>query len=65
MDAPDPKSFRAAGEEKPESLGSEILAMLRHNKKWWMIPILIVLLLFSVLLILSHTAAAPFIYTLF
>lgn len=39
--------------------------MLRHNKKWWMIPIIAVLLLFGVLLILGTTGAAPFIYTLF
>ena len=62
---PDPDSFRQAGEEKPISLGREIVEMLRHNKKYWMIPMLIVLLLFGVILILGATSAAPFIYTLF
>ncbi len=38
---------------------------LRENKKWWLLPILIVLLLFGMLVFLSGTAAAPFIYTLF
>ena len=59
------KSFEQAGDEKPASLVGEVIGMLRHNKKYWMIPILIVLLLFAVLLILGGTGAAPFIYTLF
>ena len=59
------QSFQKAAGEKPPSLGREIVDMLRHNKKWWMIPIIAVLLLFGVLLILGSTGAAPFIYTLF
>jgi hypothetical protein len=60
-----PKSFNDAAAEAPPSLGREIVDMLRHNKKWWMIPIIAVLLLFGVLLILGGTGMAPFIYTLF
>ena len=59
------KSFQQAADEKPVSLGREIVEMLKHNKKYWMIPIIIVLLLFGLLLILGTTGAAPFIYTLF
>lgn len=58
-------SFRDAGNAKPASLGRELWEMLWQNKKFWMIPILIILLLFGVVLILSTTSAAPFIYTLF
>ncbi len=64
-DAPDPKTFQQAGEEKPASLGREVIAMLRHNKKYWMIPIIVILALFAAILILGATSAAPFIYTLF
>jgi hypothetical protein len=46
----------------PTLLG-ELWDFLRHNKKWWLLPILIVLLLFGVLIFLSGTGAAPFIYT--
>jgi hypothetical protein len=59
------KSFNDAADKAPPSLGREIVDMLRHNKKWWMIPIIAVLLLFGVLLILGGTGMAPFIYTLF
>ncbi len=59
------KSFREAGESKELSLWQEIAQMLRHNKKYWMIPLIVILLAFGVLLILGATSAAPFIYTLF
>jgi hypothetical protein len=38
---------------------------LLNNKKWWLTPIILVLLLFGLLIVLSGSAAAPFIYTLF
>jgi len=59
------KSFSEAANEAPPSLGREIIEMLRYNKKWWMIPIIAVLLLFGMLLILGGTGMAPWIYTLF
>lgn len=43
----------------------EFISFLGDNKKWWLAPILIVLLLFGILIILAGTGAAPFIYTLF
>lgn len=47
------------------SLFKEFIQMLKHNKKYWMIPLVLMLLGFGVLLILGSTGAAPFIYTLF
>lgn len=44
---------------------SELWDFLRHNKKWWLLPIVTILLLFGLLVLLSGSAAAPFIYTLF
>ena len=44
----------------------EFWEFLRTRKKYWLLPILIVLLLFGGLLILSQgSAIAPFIYTIF
>lgn len=43
----------------------ELWYFVRENKKWWLVPILIVLLGFGLLVLASGTAAAPFIYTLF
>ena len=39
--------------------------MLKQNKKYWLIPLLIILLLFGALIALGSSAAAPFVYTLF
>ncbi len=44
----------------------EFWDFLKVRKKYWLIPILIVLVLFGSLIVLSQgTAVAPFIYTIF
>ncbi len=44
----------------------EFWGFLRVRKKFWLLPILIVLVLFGGLIVLSQgSAVAPFIYTLF
>lgn len=44
----------------------DLWAFLRVRKKFWLAPIVIVLLLLGVLIVLSQgSAVAPFIYTLF
>ena len=53
-----------AGQSQP-GLAAELLSFLLHNKKWWLAPILVVLLLLGFLVVLAGTGAAPFIYTLF
>lgn len=43
----------------------EFLAFLMENKKWWLLPLVFVLLGLAGLIFLSGTAVAPFVYTLF
>tara|TARA_B100001167_G_C16695799_1_gene269252 strand:+ start:547 stop:696 length:150 start_codon:yes stop_codon:yes gene_type:complete len=44
----------------------EFFEFLKIRKKYWLIPILIVLVLFGSLIVLSQgSAIAPFIYTIF
>ncbi len=57
--------FERLGQEKPLSLTGEFFLFIRENKAWWMIPIVLVLGLIGLLVALSSTGAAPFIYTLF
>jgi hypothetical protein len=52
-------------EARNTSLGRELVGFLGKNKKWWLAPILVVFLGIGVLVLLSTTAAAPFIYTFF
>ncbi len=47
-------------------IAGNVLAFLLSNKRWWMVPMIVVLFLFGVLFILAQSSAiAPFIYTLF
>ena len=59
------QDFRSQGERRRSSLLGEIVGFLAHNKKWWLLPIVLVLLVLGLLVVLGGTAAAPFIYTLF
>ena len=47
-------------------LGGELWAFMRVRKKWWLLPILVVMVLVGVLLVFAQTSVlAPFIYTIF
>ena len=44
----------------------DLWKFLRARKKWWLLPVILVLLVIGALLILtSGTAVAPFVYTFF
>lgn len=48
------------------SIISELWTFMRARKKFWLVPIVIMMLAFGTLLILAQsTAVAPFIYTIF
>lgn len=48
------------------SMLAEIWSLLRDRKKFWLLPIIVVLLVFGALLVFAQTSAlAPFIYTVF
>lgn len=56
---------RAASQPQRTGMLSEFTYFLKTSKKWWLLPIVIILIGFGVIIFLSSTAAAPFIYTLF
>jgi Family of unknown function (DUF5989) len=44
----------------------ELFAYMGARKKWWLLPVLLMLLIFGGLLVLAQgSAVAPFIYTVF
>ena len=52
--------------KKMLSFVSELWTFLKVRKKFWLLPVLLVLALFGGLIVLSQgSAIAPFIYTLF
>ena len=52
---------RKAAEQSPGLL-REFAEFVVHNKKWWLIPILLALAVLGLFVFLSNTAVAPFIY---
>lgn len=48
------------------SILGEMWRFIRQNRKFWLVPVIVVLLVLGLLLILTEgSAIAPFIYTLF
>ena len=65
MNSPTPNEFERAGdEERDRGFVVEFWQFLRHNKKWWLAPIVVVLLTLGLLILLAGSPAAPFIYPL-
>ena len=61
-DAPD---FAHQAEHASPGLARELWDLLRYNKKWWLLPILFVLLIAALAIMVGGTVFAPFIYPLF
>ena len=57
--------FAEQAEQPSPGIVREFIDFLRYNKKWWLTPIVVVLLLIGMLIVLAAGPAAPFIYTLF
>lgn len=57
--------FLEQARRRRPALIQEFWQLLRDHKKWWLTPIVIALLVLSLFALLSTSAAAPFIYTLF
>ena len=53
-------------EEKNYGIVRELWEFLKVNKKWWLLPIIILLVLVGALIIVGQSSViSPFIYTLF
>jgi hypothetical protein len=61
---PSDQFLKQARRSRP-SLISEFWRLLRDHRKWWLAPVVIALLVLCLFALLSTSAAAPFIYTLF
>ena len=61
----DHKAFEEAAGRQSPGMAREFIGFLSQNKKWWLAPIIVVMLLLGLLVFLGGTGVAPFIYTLF
>jgi len=62
---PQVNEFEQHAEQPQQGIVGEFVDFLRYNKKWWLTPIILVLLGVGALVFLGGSGAAPFIYTLF
>jgi len=56
---------KAADSHSGGSFLGDFWAFVKTNKKWWLVPIIVLFLGFALLVLLSSTGLAPFIYTIF
>ena len=59
------KTFEDLSDEAPQSFVKEVWYLLVSDRRWWLAPIVLALLILGALVMLSGTGVAPFIYTLF
>jgi hypothetical protein len=52
-------------DERNVGLVRELFELILHNKKWWLAPVILALLVIGALAVLGSSALAPFIYPLF
>ena len=63
---PDPSSLLDENDEASDSLLGEFFLFLKEEKKWWLAPLMIVLITLGAVIIFAESSAlAPFIYTIF
>ncbi|HLJ07386.1 MAG TPA: DUF5989 family protein [Acidimicrobiia bacterium] len=61
----DTDDFEREAARRRTSFAAELWDFMRHNKKWWLTPIILILVLMAVLVVLGGSGAAPFLYPLF
>lgn len=61
----DRSNFEGLADQPDPGLLADLVDFLKHNKKWWLAPILVMLALLGVLIAMASTSWTPFIYTLF
>ena len=57
--------FAEAGRQKRPGIVREFWDFLKHNKKWWLLPILVILLAIGLLVVLAGTGVGAWMYTVF
>jgi hypothetical protein len=61
----DKNEFSRKAEGKGRGPVAEFFVFVANNKKWWLTPIILALVLVGVLAVLGGSGVAPFIYSLF
>lgn len=57
--------LESLSENESQSLITEFVAFLGSNKKWWLTPVIIAIILLSILVMFGGSSLAPLIYPFF
>lgn len=58
-------AFEQQAQRQAPGLLAEFVDFLRHNKRWWLVPIVVILLGAGLIIMLGGSVLAPFIYPIF
>lgn len=59
------EAFLSAGERERSSGLGEMVHMVRSTRKWWMLPLILVIVVLGLALLITSTGAGPLLYTIF
>ena len=59
------ETFRSHAQSAQPGLLSELAEFMIHNKRWWLVPMMAVLLVLGLMIVVTNTAIVPGIYMLF
>jgi hypothetical protein len=59
------EDFQTEAAKGRSSFVGELLSFVANNKKWWLLPIILCLVILTLLALFAGSGAAPFVYTLF
>jgi hypothetical protein len=61
----DDKDFDSASRSEKTGLFHDLVDFFKNSKSYWLIPIIVLLLVFGAIVVIGVASGAPFIYTLF
>lgn len=62
---PERDRFENLAGGRPPSFAKEVWHLLSTDKRWWLAPVVIAIVVLGLLVLLTGSGVAPFIYTLF
>ena len=59
------KELRELSEARSGGVLAQMWGYIGESRKWWLIPIILMMLLLGIMFVIGGSGAAPFIYTIF
>ena len=59
------ESFRDSAKSPQPGILAELTQFMIHSKRWWLVPLMAVLLIMGLMILVTNTAIIPGIYMLF